>query len=68
MACLHLIFHIASWLPSWSIKVAIAAQKFATSSWSIKVSIAAQKLATSTLISTSLKSVTTEYLEQDVTC
>ena len=32
------------------------------------MSIAAQKFATSTLISAPLKSVTIEYLEQDVTC
>ena len=41
-------------------------QAVSTSSWSIKVSIPAQKFATSILISTPLKSVSIEYLEQDV--
>ena len=39
-----------------------------TSSWSIKVSIAAQKFATSTLMSASLKVVTIECIEHAVTC
>ena len=38
------------------------------SSWSIKVSIAAQKFATSTLMSAPLKVVTIECIEHDVTC
>ena len=37
-------------------------------SWSLKVSIAAQKFATSTLISAPLKVVTIECIEHDVTC
>ena len=53
---------------SWSIKVSIAAQKFATSYWSIKVSIAAPKFAISTLMTTPLKVVTIECIEHDVTC
>ena len=50
--------------PSWSIKVSIAAQKFATS----KVSIVAQKFATSTLMIAPLKVVTIECIEHEVTC
>ena len=37
-------------------------------SWSIKVSIAAQKFATSTLMTAPLKVVTIECIEHDVTC
>ena len=37
-------------------------------SWSIKVSIAAPKFATSTLMTASLKVVTIECIERDVTC
>ena len=39
-----------------------------TASWSIKVSIAEQKFATSTLMSAPLKVVTIECIEHDVTC
>ena len=37
-------------------------------SWSIKVSIAAQKFTTSTLMTASLKVVTIQCIEHDVTC
>ena len=39
-----------------------------TPSWSIKVSIAAQKFATSTLMSAPLKVMTIECIEHDLTC
>ena len=46
----------------------MAKSKSITASWSIKVSIAAQKFATSTLMTAPLKVVTIECIEHSVTC